>query len=89
MVSIEENRTRLLIDLPSNLGPIGLKWVYKVKNTNIMRCSGTRHTLWQRAMCSARGVDYDEVFAPVARLESAWLLLALQRAPAGMCTARK
>lgn len=59
------------------MAPIGLKCVYKVKNTGTVWCCGTRHTLWQRVMCSARGVDYDEVFAPAACLEFVRLLLAL------------
>ena len=32
------------------------------------------------------GVDYDEVFAPVARLESVWLLLAVAASAVGRPT---
>ncbi|CAA6671052.1 unnamed protein product [Spirodela intermedia] len=63
MASIEENRTWSLVDLPHGRRAIGLKWVYKVK----------RDENGAVAKYKARLV----VFAPVARLDTVRLLIAL------------
>ena len=39
--------------------------------------STTRLAWWHEVSCSRRGVDFDDAFAPVARMESVRLLLAL------------
>ena len=68
MKAIEENETWELIDPPLGCRPIGLKWVYKVKRDE--RGVIVKH----KARLVARG------FAPVARMESIRLLLALAAA---------
>ena len=60
-----------------NYHVIGLKWVFKVKRTQLETLLNTRQGLWQRGMPRSRGVHYDEVFAPVARLETVRLILAM------------
>ena len=47
---------------------ISLKWVYKVKY---------KARLVARGFVQREGIDFEEVFAPVARMESVRLLLAL------------
>jgi hypothetical protein len=77
MSSIEGNKTWHLATLPPGHRAIGLKWVYKVKKDadgNVLR---HKARLVAKGYVQRHGVDYDEVFAPVARLESVRLLLAL------------
>jgi hypothetical protein len=75
--SIEENNTWRLVDSPIGHKPIGLKRVFKLKKDP----SGVvvKHNARLVAMGYAHraGVDFDEVFAPVVRLDSVRLLLAL------------
>ena len=77
MDSIESNQTWRLVPLPPGHRPIGLKWVYKVKKNATGEV--VKHKAWLVAKGYVRqpGVDFDEVFALVARIESVRLLLAL------------
>src|SRR5664279_1609719 len=77
MDAIEENSTWLLTTLPHGHRAIGLKWVYKVKKD--AQGAVLKHKAWlvAKGYVQRHGVDYEEVFAPVARLESIRLLLAL------------
>nr|GFC48144.1 putative ribonuclease H-like domain-containing protein [Tanacetum cinerariifolium] len=65
-----------LVDCPKGVGPIGTKWVLKNKKDergvvirNKARIVAQGHTQEER-------IDYEEVFAPVARIEAIRLFLA-------------
>jgi hypothetical protein len=77
MNSIEENGTWTLTDLPAGFKPIGLKWVYKVKRDEHGAIVKHKARLVAKGYVQRRGIDFDEVYAPVARLESVRLLLAV------------
>ena len=65
------------MELPPGQRAIGLKWVYKVKRDkhgNIIRHMAR---LVAKGYVQRAGVDFDEVFAPVARLDSVRALLAV------------
>nr|GEW29250.1 putative ribonuclease H-like domain-containing protein [Tanacetum cinerariifolium] len=66
----------VLVYLPKGKRAIGSKWVFKNKKDkrgivirNKARLVAQGHTLEE-------GIDYEEVFAPVARIEAIWLFLA-------------
>ncbi|CAA6661430.1 unnamed protein product [Spirodela intermedia] len=77
MASIEENRTWSLVDLPHGRRAIGLKWVYKVKRDENRAVAKYKARLVVKGYAQRQGIDYDEVFAPVARLDTVRLLIAL------------
>lgn len=77
IASIEENKTWRLVDLPTGHRPIGLKWVYKLKKDAQGVVVKHKARLVAKGYVQRAGVDFDEVFAPVARLDSVRLLLAL------------
>lgn len=77
MKSIEDNQTWTLVDLPPGRKAIGLKWVYKVKRDEQGAVSKHKARLVVKGYAQQHGIDYDEVFAPVARLDSVRLLIAL------------
>ena len=77
MAPIEQNSTWKLVKLPRGHKAIGLKWVFKVKRDE----QGTivKHKAWlvAKGYVQQQGVDFGEVFAPVARMESVRMLLAV------------
>jgi hypothetical protein len=77
MDSNESNRTWRLVPLPPGHRPIGLKWVYKVKKNAVSEVIKHKAWLIAKGYVQQLGVDFDEVFTPVARIESVRLLLAL------------
>ncbi|KAF0935835.1 hypothetical protein E2562_036358 [Oryza meyeriana var. granulata] len=56
---------------------IGLKWVFKVKKNDAGEVIRHKARLVWKGYVQQPGVDFDEVFAPVAHIESVRLLLAL------------
>ena len=66
MASIEENRTWSLVDLPHGCRTIGLKWVYKVKRDEKGVVAKHKACLVVKGYAQRQGIDYYEVFAPVA-----------------------
>lgn len=56
---------------------ISLKWVFKVKRDENRAVSKLKARLVVKGYAQQHGIDYDEVFALVARLDSVRLLIAL------------
>jgi hypothetical protein len=77
MDSIEENGIYSLIDLPPGRKPIGVKCVFKVKRDEHGAMSKHKARLVVKDYVYRHGIDYDEVFTPVARLDSVCLLITL------------
>jgi hypothetical protein len=75
--AIEDNNTWTLIDLPAGRKAIGLKWVFKVKKDEKGAVVRHKARLVVKGYAQRQGIDFDEVFAPVARMEAVRLLLAL------------
>lgn len=75
--AIERNNTWKLVELPSGHKPIGLKWVYKLKRNTEGDIVKYKAWLVTKGYVERHGVDFEEVFAPVIRLETVRLLLAL------------
>ncbi|GKB16092.1 zinc finger, CCHC-type containing protein [Tanacetum coccineum] len=77
LASIERNNTWKLVDLPKNRKPIGLKWVYKVKRDPNGKIVKHKARIVAKGYVQKHGIDYEDVFAPVARIETVRLILAL------------
>jgi len=75
--SINKNKTWELVKLPAGQKPIGLKWVYKLKKNAEGEIVKYKARLVAKGYVQRQGIDYEEVFAPVARLETVRLILAL------------
>lgn len=77
MAAILENKTWELTTLAPGQRAIRLKWVFKVKRDPAGNIVKHKPRLVAKGYAQRHGVDFDEVFAPVARMEMVRLLLAL------------
>ncbi|CAM8958482.1 unnamed protein product [Rhodiola kirilowii] len=66
-----------LVPRPENVNVIGTKWIFKNKSDEQGNITRNKARLVLKAILQIEGVDFDETFAPVARLEAIRLLLAL------------
>ncbi|GJS79192.1 putative ribonuclease H-like domain-containing protein [Tanacetum coccineum] len=65
-----------LVDLPNGKRDIGTKWVYRNKKDERGIVIKNKARLVAQGYTQEEGIDYDEVFAPVARIEAIRLFLA-------------
>ncbi|GKB87226.1 putative ribonuclease H-like domain-containing protein, partial [Tanacetum coccineum] len=65
-----------LVDLPKGKRAIGTKWVYRNKKDERGIVVRNKARLVAQGYTQEEGIDYDEVFAPVARIEAIRLYLA-------------
>ncbi|WVZ81025.1 hypothetical protein U9M48_028452, partial [Paspalum notatum var. saurae] len=74
--NFERNHVRDLVEPPPNRRPIGTKWVFKNKRGEDGMVVRNKARLVAQGFCHKEGIDYEETFAPVARLEAIRILLA-------------
>ena len=77
MESIDKNDTWELVDLPKNKECIGVKWVYKTKYKENGEVDKYKARLVAKGFAQEYGVDYNETFAPIARLDTVRMVLAI------------
>ncbi|RDX76718.1 putative mitochondrial protein, partial [Mucuna pruriens] len=75
--SIEKNKACELVDPPSNKKPIALKWVYKVKVNQRGEVVKNKARRVAKGFLQKAGIDYGEVYALVARIETIRLVVAI------------
>jgi len=75
--AIEKNDTWKLTNLLENKKAIGVKWVYKTKKNAKGEVQRYKARLMAKGYKQREGIDYGEVFTPVARLETIKLMISL------------
>lgn len=75
--SIEKNQTWTLTELPVGAKVIGVKWVYKTKYDEHGNIDKYKARLVAKGYSQKHGVDYTEVYAPVARMDTVRMIIAL------------
>ncbi|WVZ51986.1 hypothetical protein U9M48_003083 [Paspalum notatum var. saurae] len=68
--NFEINHVWDLVEPPPNYRPIGTKWVFKNKQGENEMVVRNKARLVAQSFCQKEGIDYEEAFAPVARLEA-------------------
>ncbi|GJS39617.1 putative ribonuclease H-like domain-containing protein [Tanacetum coccineum] len=66
----------ILVDLPKEKRAIGKKWIFRNKKDKRGIVIRNKARLVAQGYTQEEGIDYDEVFAPVARIEAIRLFLA-------------
>lgn len=80
ITSIEKNIVWDLVDLPYGIKPIGLRWIFKIKRNSDGSINKFKARLVAKGYVQQYGIDFEEVFAPVARLETVRLLVGMAAA---------
>ena len=75
---IQKNNTWSLVTPPISCKPIGLKWVFKVKKDSSGQLTKHKARLVVKGYAQRYGIDFIDVFAPVARMETIRVLLVLE-----------
>ena len=74
---IKKNNTWELSTLPKGHEAIGVKWVYKAKKNTQGDVERYKARLVAKRYKQKHGIDYEEVFSPIARMETIHLLIAI------------
>jgi hypothetical protein len=74
--NFERNQVWELVDPPPGCKPIGTKWVWKNKEGEKGEVVRNKSRLVAQGFSQKEGIDYEETFAPIARLEAIRILLA-------------
>lgn len=72
-----KNQTWILTDFPAQKKPIGCKWVYKVKLNTDGKVDRYKARLVAKGYSQEYGADYEETFAPIAKMTTIRTAIAL------------
>jgi hypothetical protein len=75
--SMHKNNTWTIVTLPPGRTPIGYRWIYKIK----LNLNGTVQRYKARLVAKdyhqSYGIDYNETYSPVVKLQSLRVIFAL------------
>ena len=74
--ALMDNQIWSLVELPKEQNVVGFKWVFRVKYDDKGEVNRFKGRLVAQGFSQKRGIDYEEVFSPVAHLLSIRVLLA-------------
>lgn len=77
IASVIKNETWDLVDLPEGAKAIGLKWIFKIKRNSDGSINKYKSRLVVKVYIQRHGIYFEEVFAPVARIETIRFIIAL------------
>lgn len=75
--SLKDMDTWDLVELPTGRKPISTKWVFKVKYQGNGTLDRLKARLVARGHLQKKGVDYEQTYAPVAKMASMKIILVV------------
>ncbi|RVW88140.1 Retrovirus-related Pol polyprotein from transposon RE1 [Vitis vinifera] len=75
--ALQKNDTLKIMKLPQGKRPVGCKWVFNVKYKANGRIDRYKARLVAKGFTQTYGIDFQETFAPVAKLNTIRVLLSL------------
>ena len=73
---VDKNQVWNLVPMPSDHSIIGTRWVFRNKKNEQGEVTRNKARLVAQGFNQEEGIDYDETYAPVARMEAIRMLLA-------------
>ncbi len=77
LISLEKNGTWSTVERPKGANVVSCKWVLRIKKNVAREIEKYKARLVAQGFTQIHGVDYDETYAPVARLALFWLIIAM------------
>jgi Reverse transcriptase (RNA-dependent DNA polymerase) len=77
LMALDKNRTWELVSLPSDKKVVGYKWVFTVKQTPEGKVERYKIRLVAKWYSQTYDIDYDETFAPIAKMSMVRTLISL------------
>eukprot|EP00253_Pinus_taeda_P018302 PITA_18302 len=77
MASLHKNEAWDLVEFPAGRKPIGSKWVFKKKTNAEGKVEKYKARLVAKGYSQVRGIDFGDIFSPVAKVTSIRLLLSV------------
>ena len=77
MAALDKNNTWVVTTLPANKRVVGCKWVFTVKQTPDGKVERYKDRLVAKGYSQTYVVDYDETFAPVAKMNTIRIIISI------------